>query len=190
MLISLPRILRISGSGSPTRSRPSSEIEPVSTRAVEVSNCAYLTLAGFDFLDVGQRFLVAQLAGGIAGLMRGQYDDRQIFVDQGVGAMFHFARWIAFGVNVRDFLEFQRAFKRDGIVNAPSEEKKVLRAVELPGKPLVLRVSSQHRLEFGRYRYQLLHRVVQDRGWQAVSNLSQVERQDVECRELRGKRLR
>jgi hypothetical protein len=40
----------------------------------------------------------------------------------------HFAGGIAFGVNVGNLLELERAFEGDGVVDAASEEKEVLGA--------------------------------------------------------------
>ena len=39
--------------------------------------------------------------------------------------MLHLTRRITFGVNVRDLFQLQRAFKRDGKVDAASEIKKI-----------------------------------------------------------------
>ncbi len=75
-------------------------------------------VAGFDFFDVGDAFFVAGDGFRIGVVARGQDDDGQIFIDERVGAVFHFAGGIAFGVNVRNFLQFQSAFQSDRIVNA------------------------------------------------------------------------
>ena len=42
--------------------------------------------------------------------------------------MLHLARRIAFGVDVGNFLQLERAFERDGVVNAASEKQEILRA--------------------------------------------------------------
>ena len=42
--------------------------------------------------------------------------------------MLHLAGGITFGVDVGYFLELERAFERDGVVNAASEKKEVLGA--------------------------------------------------------------
>ena len=75
-------------------------------------------VAGLHFLDVGDALFVAGHGSGIGLVARGQDDDRQIFVDQGVGAVLHFAGRIAFGVDVGNFLQLERAFERDGVVDA------------------------------------------------------------------------
>ncbi len=58
---------------------------------------------------------------------RGEDDDRHRAVDQRDGAVFQFARCIAFGVDVADFLQFQRPFQRQREHRAPAQEQHVLR---------------------------------------------------------------
>jgi hypothetical protein len=72
-----------------------------------------VAFAGFDFLEVTEDFFVG-------AILDGDDDDRHVFVNKGNGAVFHFAGWVAFGVDVGDFFEFEGAFERDGIVVAPS----------------------------------------------------------------------
>jgi hypothetical protein len=43
--------------------------------------------------------------------LRGDADYGEGFVDEGVGAVLHLARWVAFGVDVGDLLELERAFE-------------------------------------------------------------------------------
>ena len=50
---------------------------------------------------------------------------RQILVDHGVGAVLGFARGIAFGVYVGNFLELERSVHGDGIVNRTAHEEKI-----------------------------------------------------------------
>src|SRR3546814_3834115 len=49
-------------------------------------------------------------------------DHRHILVDEGDGAVLQFARCIAFGMDIADFLQLQRAFQRQRIVRTRSEE--------------------------------------------------------------------
>ena len=67
----------------------------------------------------------------------GKDDDGQIFVDERVGAVLHFAGGIAFGVDVGNFLEFEGAFEGDGIMNAAAEIEKIGVAEKLLGESLV-----------------------------------------------------
>lgn len=70
--------------------------------------------ARFDFLEIGECFFVC-------GVFGGDDDDGESVVDECDGAVFHFAGWICFGVNVCDFFEFKRAFECDGVVYVSSE---------------------------------------------------------------------
>jgi len=71
----------------------------------------------FHFLDVRNALLVPRHRLVIGFVTRRQHHDRQIFVDERVGAVLHFARGIALRMNVGNFLELQRAFERDRVVN-------------------------------------------------------------------------
>jgi len=74
--------------------------------------------AGGDFLDIRQRLFVAQAGAGVSGVLRRQHDDREGFVDEGVGAMLHFAGGVALSVDITDFLELECAFEGDGEVDS------------------------------------------------------------------------
>ena len=52
-------------------------------------------------------------------------DDRHLLVDERDRAVLHLAGRIAFGVDVGDFLQLQRAFERDRIVDAAAEIEEV-----------------------------------------------------------------
>ena len=60
------------------------------------------------------------------------------------------ARRIRLGVDVRDFLELERAFERDRIVQPAAEEKRVFLARELLGPRDDLRLQREHAVERGR----------------------------------------
>ena len=89
-------------------------------------------VARFDFLDIGTALFVARHGLGIGLVARGEHHDRKILVDQGVRAVLHFAGGVAFGVNVGNFLELQRAFERDRVVDAARQIEKIGVAEELP----------------------------------------------------------
>src|SRR5580700_2444144 len=78
-------------------------------------------------LDVRQRFLVAQYGVAIRFVLCREHHHRQRLVDEGVWSVLHFARRIPFGVNIGNFLQLQRAFERNRVVNASSKEKEVAR---------------------------------------------------------------
>ena len=67
----------------------------------------------------------------------------KIFVDQRVGAVLHFAGGIAFGVDVGNFLELERAFESDGVVDAAAEIEEIGVAEKLPRELFEFRVALQ-----------------------------------------------
>ena len=69
---------------------------------------------------------VLEDAGGVGGVLGGDADDGEGFVDEGVGAVLHLAGGVAFGVDVGDLLELERAFEGDGVVDAAAEEEEVV----------------------------------------------------------------
>lgn len=70
------------------------------------------------FLDVAEGFV---FAGDVAS----EGDDGGSGLEEGDGAVFEFRGVIAFGVDVGDFLEFERAFEGDGIHGAAADEEGV-----------------------------------------------------------------
>ena len=82
--------------------------------------------------------------------LRGDEDDRHAFVDQRDRAVLHLGGGHAFGVDVADFLELQRAFQRDGIVIPAAEEQPVLALAELRGDLLDRVALLQHLLASAR----------------------------------------
>jgi hypothetical protein len=99
--------------------------------------------------------------------------------------MLHLARRIAFGVNVGNFLELQRAFQRNREVNAAAQDK---------GNPSRGKASSPDRRRspswlstassFARKLHQLLHQATAILLVQSFPHLPQVHRQDKQRREL------
>ena len=78
-----------------------------------------------DFLDIGERFFVALDGVAVGVVFGGEDDDGERLVDEGVGAVLHLAGGVAFGVDVGNFLELERAFEGDGVVDAAAEEEEV-----------------------------------------------------------------
>ena len=68
-------------------------------------------------------------------------DDRHVFVDEGDGAVFHLPGRVAFGVDVADLFELERAFEGDGVVDATAEIEEVGGLEELVGQLLVFAVA-------------------------------------------------
>lgn len=79
--------------------------------------------ARFDFLEVRECFFVG-------GILWRDDDDGESVVDEGNGTVFHFAGGVGFGVNVRNFLEFKRAFEGDGVEEISAEEEERVCAEE------------------------------------------------------------
>ena len=53
----------------------------------------------------------AETKDGVVGVLRGDADYGEGFVDEGVGAVLHLAGGVALGVDVGDLLELERAFE-------------------------------------------------------------------------------
>ena len=87
--------------------------------------------AGGDLLDVGEGLFVLEDGGGIGGVLRGDDDDGEGLVDEGVGAVLHLAGGVALGVDVGDLFELEGALERDGVVDAAAEEEEVAGVGEL-----------------------------------------------------------
>ena len=87
----------------------------------------YLAAPGDDLLHVG-RGLVEQIVGGR------DHDDRHVLVDQGDGPVLHLAGGVAFGVDVAELLELERALQRDREAGAPAEIEHVPRFGHLAGE--------------------------------------------------------
>ena len=62
------------------------------------------SFAGFHLLDIGNHFF-------IRGALGSNHNNWHVFVNQSNWAVFHFCRWIAFRMDIRNFFELERAFK-------------------------------------------------------------------------------
>src|ERR1700685_1431391 len=58
---------------------------------------------------------------------RRQHHDRKVLVDQSIGAVLQLSCWVAFSMRVGDFLELERSFASDRVMNAQSEVQELLR---------------------------------------------------------------
>ena len=96
--------------------------------------------AGGDLLDVGEGFFVFEDGGGVGGVLGGDADDGEVFVDEGVGAVLHLAGGVAFGVDVGDLLELEGTLEGDGVVDAAAEEEEVIGGGEDLGEVLALSI--------------------------------------------------
>ena len=99
--------------------------------------------AGGDLLNIAEGLFILEDAGGVVGVLGGDADYWEGLVDEGVGAVLHLAGGVAFGVDVGDLLELERAFEGDRVVDASAEEKEVIGTVEEAGEVLALLVEGE-----------------------------------------------
>src|SRR5262249_47994380 len=74
----------------------------------------------------------------VAGAFRAYYDYGHLLVDEGDGAVFHFAGGVAFGVDVGNLFELEGAFERNRVVVAAAEEEEVAGVAVAAGDDLDL----------------------------------------------------
>ena len=98
----------------------SSQMPPSSSGSRSVSAMT-TAVSRLDLLEVALHLLEDLVAGR-------QGHHRHLLVDQGDGAVLHLAGGVAFGVDVGDLLELERAFEGDGVVDAAAEEEEVVGA--------------------------------------------------------------
>ena len=105
--------------------------------------------------------------------------------------MLHFARGIALGVNVRDFLELQRAFEGDRVVDAAREIEEIGVAKELAGQRFVGSglIGVQDRLDLVGDAGEVLHQSSGSFGGKGAAHVAQMKRDQHEGRELARKGL-
>ena len=82
--------------------------------------------ARLDLFHIAERFLVHRV-------LWEEDDNRHLLVDQGNRTVLHLPGRIALGMNIGQFLELERALKRDGIVDAPPEIQEVAGMAIFPG---------------------------------------------------------
>src|SRR4249919_110480 len=92
--------------------------------AVRIGEHEHLAATRAHFLDIRLHLLEQAVVGR-------DHDDRHRAVHQRERTMLEFARRVGLGVDVRDFLEFERTFQRDRVVHAAAEEQRVLLHREL-----------------------------------------------------------
>src|SRR6476660_9201651 len=149
---------------------------------VEVGDNVELAAAGAHFLQVRLELFEQRVVGR-------DRDNRHLGVDERKRPVLQFARRIRLGVDVRDFLQLERTFERDRIVQSAAEEQRVLLFRER------LRPADQVRLERERAldgRGDVAQRIEALRLFflrQAAAQLGERQRQQELCSELRGERL-
>src|SRR2546429_8721472 len=83
-------------------------------RALGIAQQNDFSVAGRDLLHVGYGFFEHAVIGR-------DDDDRHFFIDQRNWSVLELARGIAFGVDVGDFLELERALERKRVAGAAAE---------------------------------------------------------------------
>ena len=78
-------------------------------------------------------FLIAQDGIGIGGVARSEDDDGKFFIHEGIGAVAQFTGGEAFGLDVGNFLELERAFASESVVDAAAEEQEGFGMLESAG---------------------------------------------------------
>src|SRR4051794_27111665 len=100
--------------------------------------------------------------------------------------MLHFSGGVAFGVNVGNLLELQRALERDRKVNPAAEVEEVARIAEISRECLArLRTGPQNFFDLRGYAAQLFHQGHRARRIKTAAKLSEFERQQEERGQLR-----
>ena len=126
-------------------------------------------VAGFYFLDIRQRFFVDRF-------LSGKRNDGYAFDDKRKCAVLEFARRVGLRVNVRNFLELERAFQSNVVVKRTPDIKNILVETVLPCESF----NRLHvRKRFGNLRGNFFEQVNQSANFfvgQRAQNLSHVQR--------------
>ncbi len=139
--------------------------------------------------DAAARFCLFHLADHllVQAVLKGDAQHRHLLVDERNWPMLHLASRVAFGMDVADFLQLQRAFKGNRIVDAAPQEQEVGKLVQLVRQFQHLAVRFQraaHQVgEFGDILHVLLVLLMGER----TAKLAQVERQQVLVYDAGGK---
>src|SRR5262249_39203593 len=86
-------------------------------------------LASPDLLEITERLGVERAPGS-------DENTGSLPIDQGDRSVLHLGRGVALGMDVADFLEFQRTLQRDGIVDITTEVQCAARRGDSPGRLL------------------------------------------------------
>ena len=122
-------------------------------------------------------------------VVRRNDDHRHGFVDQRDGTMLEFAGGIAFGVDVGNFLELERAFQCDRKAGAAAEIKHVLHLGEIMRELFDLRLERQRLRHQARHLDQGMHQILLVLGRQMPARTAGGQRQTGEHRQLTGESL-
>ena len=134
------------------------------------------------FLDVGLELLEQRV-------VRGHRHDRHLVGHQGQRAVLEFTGRVGLGVDVGDFLELERAFQGNRVVQATAQEQRVLTTGKLFRPRDDLRLQRQHGVQCRRQVAQVAQGVFFLRVAQMAAQFGKRQRQHVQRSQLRGERL-
>ena len=103
--------------------------------------------------------------------------DRHVGVDERERAVLQLAGRIRLGVDVRDFLELQRAFERDRVVHAAAEEQRVLLRRETLGELDRSRLEREHSADDARQVAQLVDEAARTSSAASAAQARELERE-------------
>src|SRR6185295_11121027 len=103
---------------------------------------------------VRKSLLIAKLRRRAVLVASADYNNRQVLIDERVRTVLHFACGIAFGVNVGNLFELQRAFERDWIIDAAAEVEKIVRTMKLARELLDLLIAAEQSFHLDRQTVQ------------------------------------
>ena len=138
--------------------------------------------ARLDLFHIAERFLVHRVFGQ-------QDDNRHLIVDQGNRSVLHLPGRIALGMNIRQFLELERALKRNRIVDAPPEIQEVAGMAVFLGDLFNRFGLLQRRLDQGGQSNDVFDELPAMVAVEDAAALSEVQGQQIEGGQLCGKRL-
>src|SRR5215469_10138258 len=139
--------------------------------------------AGNEFADIGSSAAVAQRRSLITGILRCQDNNRKLIIHQRCWSMLELTSRVAFGMDVGNLFELQRAFQGNGIVNVAPDEDEVLVFVELRSVFAARFVCGKCRLDMIRQIFQVIEREAL-RGAQRSTHLREVSRKQKQSRQL------
>src|SRR6185437_13897089 len=96
---------------------------------------------------------------------------------------------ITFRVDVGNFLQFERAFERDGVVDTASQEQEILRARIFLGQIFTFFFAGQQVFELARNTREFLDGLFGLVGVHSAALLRQVQGEQIKRGKLSGKRL-
>ena len=100
--------------------------------------------------------------------------------------MLHLTGGVAFGVDVRNFLQLQSAFESDGIVNPAAEIEEIRVAEKLSAELFEFRIALENAFDLVRDARQLLHQSFCRGRGELAADLREIERREHQRGELSG----